>query len=219
MDAHAVHEYWESMTHREKLFFVTSNGNAATFAYDRLLLHLAAARTQMARIGTAIAASKATLPEPTPGSTQEEIRAYVRDGSRRMWPVFAEVHFYFVCWSGCRNMLQILVGQPEFLKAKKVYDCYKKEFEHNVAGRNSFEHFHDRLPGQSEERRVKEVQSGPGDSPHRIYAGFSEGKYIHSNLEWNISQESLEKLEKYVSEILSIVHREIDEQLKRTGIA
>jgi len=212
-------EYWASMPHAEKLFFVASNGNAASFAYQRLQMHREAAHTQMARIREAITASKPTVREPAVGATQQEMRAYVRDGTRRMQPVLAEMHFYFVCWSGCRNMLQILVGQLEFLEAKKVFDGYRKEFEHYVAGRNSFEHFHDRLPGQAEAHRVKEVQPDPRAGSHRIFAGFSAGKYVHSNLEWDISPASLERLDKYVSDVLSVVHRKIDEEFIRKGMA
>ena len=219
MNEQQAREYWASMTHGERLFFVASNGNAASFAYGRLQMHRNAAHAQMVRIREAIAASKSKLPEPGPGATQEEMRAYTREGTRRMRPVFAEVHFYFVCWSGCRNMLQILVGQPEFLEAKKVFDGYRKEFEHYVAGRNSFEHFHDRLPGRPEADRVKEVQPDPRAGPHRIFAGFHAGKYVHSNLEWDISLGSLERLEKYIDDILSVVHKRIDEEFIRKGMA
>lgn len=182
-------------------------------------MHLGAARTQMARIGNAAAISRSiALPEPGPSATYEERRDYVRQGAQRMQPALAEVHFYFVSWAGCRNMLQILVGQPEFLEAKKIFDGYRSEFEHYVAGRNSFEHFHDRLPGQGEEHRVKEIQPSPQDSPHRVFWGFRNGNYIHSNLEWDISPASLERLEKHVSEILAAVHLAIDTELKRRGM-
>lgn len=207
------------MTHEEKLFFVVANGNAASFAYGRLQMHRCAAHAQMARIGQAIAGSKSTVPEPGPGATQHEMRDYVREGTRRMQPVFAEVHLYFVSWAGCRNMLQLLVGQPEFLDAKKVFDSYRKDFEHYVAGRNSFEHFHDRLPGQAETHRVKEIQSDPGAGPRRVFAGFSGGKYVHSNLEWDISPASIERLEGYISETLAVVHAKIDELSAKKGIA
>jgi hypothetical protein len=39
-----------------------------------------------------------------------------------MRPVLYEVHFYFVAWSNCRNMLAILTGQPEMLEAERVFD-------------------------------------------------------------------------------------------------
>lgn len=194
------------MTYSEKIQFFAANGSAASFAYDRLQLHLTAARLQMYRIGQAISASHSARPEPTADATPEQLRAYVRDGQQRMQAVLTEVHFYFVCWSGCRNMLQILVGQPEFIEAKKVFDGYRKEFEHYVAGRNSFEHFHDHLPGQSGEGRVKAVQSESA-GPRRIYAGFSSGKYTHSSLEWDITPNSMESLQKYVDEVLVVVHR------------
>ena len=115
-------------------------------------------------------------------------------------------------------MLKLLVGQPEFLDAKKVFDSYRKEFEHYVAGRNSFEHFHNRLPGQAEAHRVKEIQPDPGAGPHRVFAGFSGGKYVHSNLEWDISPESLERLEGYISETLAVVHAKIDELFVQKGM-
>lgn len=219
MNEQETRDYCWSMTHAEKLFSVVANGNAASFAYDRLQMHRWAAQTQMARIGQAIAASKSTIPEPGPGATQREMLDYMRDGTRQMQPVFAEVHLYFVSWAGCRNMLQILVGQPEFLEAKKVFDSYRKEFEHYVAGRNSFEHFHDRLPGQAEAHRVKEIQPDPRAGARRVFAGFSGGKYVHSNLEWDISPASLERLQQYIREVLSVVHAKIDEEFIRKGNA
>jgi hypothetical protein len=183
-------------------------------------MHRAAAHLQMARIGQAAAASKAAaLPEPGPSATHEERMEFVRHGAEWMEPVFAEVHFYFVSWSGCRNMLQIIVGQPEFLEAKKIFDGYRKDFEHYVAGRNSFEHFHERLPGQSEEHRVKEVQDDPRAGLRRILWGFSGGKYVHSNLEWDITQSSVDRLEKYVGEVLDSVRNTVDLELKRRGMS
>lgn len=203
------------MSYGEKLFFVVKNGNAASFAYDRLHLHRSAAHSQMVRIEQAISASMSMVPEPSAGATLEEMRAYVQQGRLRMHAVLTEVHFYFVSWSGCRNMLQILVGQPELLEAKKVFDRYRKEFEHYVAGRNSFEHYHDRLPGRKDEHRVKEVQSDPTAGPHRIYSGFLGGKYAHSDLEWDISPKSLERLDKYISDVLVVIHAQIDEEFNR----
>lgn len=218
MDIDAARGYWASLTHGEKLFFVVGNGNAASFAYNRLYVHRAAAHRQMARIAEAMAGSKSSVPEPKPGSSQEEMRAYVRDGMLRMKPVLYDVHFYFVAWANCRNMLEILVGQPEFLEAKKVFDAHRRHFEHYVAGRNSFEHFHDRLPGQPDEDRVKEVRNDPNAGPHRIYAGFSQGKYVHSDMSWDISPKSLELLDQSIEEVLAVVHRTIDEEFKRKGM-
>ena len=210
------HEPRSSMTYSEKLQFIATNGAAASFAYDRLQLHLAAANKQMDRIGLAVKASHQAQPELPEEATQEQMQVFVRDARQRMRHVLTEVHFYFVCWSGCRNMLQILIGQPEFLEAKKVFDGYRKEFEHYVAGRNSFEHFHDRLPGQSEEGRVKSVQSESA-GPRRIYAGISSGKYAHSSLEWDITPSSLEHLQRCVKDVRTVIHLLLDEKFPTMG--
>lgn len=219
MDQQEARNHWRSMTHGEKLFIVVANGGAAGFAYDRLQMHRLAAQAQMARIQQAIAASKSNIPAPGQNASQQEMRNYIRNDVLRTQSVLAEVHLYFVSWSGCRNMLQILVGQPEFIEAKKVFDSCRKEFEHYVAGRNSFEHYHDRLPGQPDAHRVKEIQPDPQAGPRRIFFGLSEKKYVHSNLEWDISPASLTRLERYISEILSIVHARIDEEFSRKGFS
>lgn len=155
MDLDAARAHWASMTHRERLFFVVANGNAASFAYDRLEVHREAARAQMSRIESAIQRSRPDGPEPESGASQVESREYVRRGVEHMRPVLYEVHFYFVAWGNCRNMLAILTGLPEMLEAKKVFDRHRKDFDHHVAGRNSFEHYHDRLPGDPKRRGSK----------------------------------------------------------------
>jgi len=219
MNLDVAKAYFASMTHSEKLFFVVANGNATSFAYERLQVHRTAAHTQMARIGDAIARSKPAIAEPKDRASQTEMREYVRDGVSRMRSVLYEVHFYFVAWGNCRNMLEILVGQPEFLEAKKVFDGYRKDFEHYVAGRNSFEHYHDRLPGQKNEGRVREIRPDPKAGAHRVYTGFSNGKYVHSDMEWDISPKSLQLLDRSIEEALTVVHKTIDEEFARKGMS
>lgn len=207
------------MTHREKLFFVVANGNAASFAYERLEVHREAARVQMARIEASIRESSRDRQEPDPGASQVEMRNYVRRGIERMRPVLYEVHFYFVAWGNCRNMLAILTGQPEMLEAKKIFDGHRKHFEHYVAGRNSFEHYHDRLPGRPEESRVKEIRPDPSAGPRRVYAGFEKGMYVHSDMSWDISRGSLQLLEGIIDDVLAEVHRIIDGEFVRKGMS
>lgn len=104
-------------------------------------------------------------------------------------------------------------------KQKGFSTVIERRFEYYVSGRNTFEHFHDRLPGQPEAHRVKEVQPDLRADAHRIFAGFRARKYVHSNLEWDISPMGLERLERYVSEVLSVAHRKIDEEFVRKGMS
>lgn len=219
MDMDTAKAFWATMTHGEKLFFVVANGNAARFAYERLQLHLEAAGVQMLRIEEAIRRSQYGPPEPSSGASKIETRDYIRQGAVRMRPVLSDVHFYFVAWGGCRNMLETLVGQPEMLAAKKVFDGYRKEFEHYVAGRNSFEHYDDRLPGQRDEDRVREIQPDPNAGSHRVYSGFRDGKYVHSDMAWDISRNSLALLERIVEEVVRVVHATVDEGFSRKNMS
>ena len=78
MDMDAAKAFWATMTDGEKLFFVVANGNAASFAYERLQLHLEAARVQISRIEEAIRRSQYVPPEPSSGVSQIEMRDYIR---------------------------------------------------------------------------------------------------------------------------------------------
>lgn len=44
MEMDTVKSFWATITHCVRLFFVVANGNAASFAYERLQLHLESAR-------------------------------------------------------------------------------------------------------------------------------------------------------------------------------
>lgn len=59
LDLDATRPIGARMTHHDKLFFVVANGNAASFAYERLEMHREAVRTQMSRIEVAIQGSRA----------------------------------------------------------------------------------------------------------------------------------------------------------------
>ena len=207
-------QHIESLSYPEKLWYVASNPNAATFAYERLRMHRFAAVKQMARIWEANAVSKSSVVEPKPDSSQEDIAEYFRTSKESNIPLLYETHFYFVAWTDCRNMLKMLVGQPEFLEAKKVFDSYLKDYEHYANGRNSFEHFHDRLPGQRDEGRVREVREDPAAGPRRIFFGFGGGNYKHSDKLWDITPASLRLLEDSIDDVLGVVHNIIDKKIQ-----
>jgi hypothetical protein len=194
----------------ERLWFVASNPNAATFAYERLLVCRAAAEMQMRRLLEASRNTRPSKPEPKPTDNPAHIAAYFAEAKQRLIPLTYEVHFYFVAWANCENMLRVLTGQPEFLEAKKVFDSYRKHFQHFTAARNTFEHYHDRLPGNADESRVREVIQGAGASPSRIYYDFCEGQYKHSDMSWDITSKGLELLCKAVDDTLTVLHDTID---------
>ena len=209
-----TNEYFQNLSPVDRLWHAASNPNAAAFAYDRLAVCRVAAEVQMRRLWEAAAASGSTDAEPKPTAPQPEIRAFFADAKRRMTPLLYEAHYYFVAWANCGNMLRVLTGLPEFLDSKKVFDSYRKHFEHYTAARNSFEHYHDRLPGNAEEKKVREVVQGAGAGPSRIYFGFNGGEYKHSDMSWDITPASLDLLGEAVDNTLTVLHRQIDELFK-----
>lgn len=206
-------EHFRNLSYAEKLWHVAQNANAATFAYERLDVHRESAAIQMTRIWEAVARSRMVAPEPKPGASQDEMRAYVMAAKDRMKPILYEVHFYFVAWTNCGHMLKVITGQPEFLEAKKVFDSFRNTFDHYAEARHSFEHFHDRLPGRRDERKVKELQA-PNAGPRRVYSGFEGTSYKHSDKSWDISPTSLGLLHSAIDDVLTVLHKTVDEQIQ-----
>lgn len=206
-------EFFRNLSYAEKLWHVAKNANAATFAYERLDVHRESAATQMTRIWEAVARSRMAAPEPQPGASQDEMRAYVMAAKDRMKLVLYEVHFYFVAWTNCGHMLKVITGQPEFLEAKKVFDSFRKTFDHYADARHSFEHFHDRLPGRPDENKVKELQAANA-GPRRVYSGFEGTSYKHSDKSWDISPASLALLNEAIDAVLTVLHRTVDEHIE-----
>ena len=73
--------------------------------------------------------------------------------------IFIEIHFYFVSWTDCQNMMKTLSSLAEFEEARKFYHSVRKHFDSYSEARNTFEHFHDRLPGGKNQNKVKEIHN------------------------------------------------------------
>jgi hypothetical protein len=195
----------------DKMFYVVANSNAATFAYQRLHVHHTGAQVQMRRLTHAL---ELTHQEPLPiNSTHEERLIYVAAGLGRATPLLSEIHFYFVAWGGCGRMLRILTRQPEFFEARKVFDGYRDDFDKYRKARDSFEHFHDRLPGERDHERMRETRETPTSPLVTVYWGVEGGRYRHSDLSCDITPASLELLDRIVEGTVGAVHQIIDERL------
>ena len=204
----------EPLSYSEKLFYVASDGNATAFAYERLAVHHAAAAKQMERIWEAAERSKSASAAPGPDASPQKMSAYVTAKRESMIPVLYETHFYFVAWADCRNMLEILVAQPEFMEAKEVFDSNRKLFDHYAEARHSFEHFHNRLTGQRNHLPVQEVREHPMAGARRIFFGFEGGNYKHSDKLWDITPASLELLHRAIDDVLVVLHGTIDGKIR-----
>lgn len=200
-------DYFRGLSYSEKVWHVASNPNAAAFAYDRLKLHRASAVVQMSRIWQAVETARAlSPPEPPLTAPPAELVAYVQSARERMRPVLIEIHFYLVAWTNCRNMMTVLTGDRAFLPAKRVFDSHKAAFDHYANGRNSFEHFHNRL---RDPEGIRERQAGSA-GPRRVYFGLEGHSYKHSDKSWDVSPDSLALLNRVVDEVTAVVHHTAD---------
>lgn len=151
------------MPYSNKLFYVADDDHAASFAYERLHIHRAAATRQVVRIQQALAAQAALgLPEAKLQPVPLDMALQAEVHQRSYAPAFAEMHFYFVCWSCIRHMLEVITAPPHFLNARKTLSSHIRHFDSYDGARNSFEHFEQRLPGGKGEARVREVIQGAG---------------------------------------------------------
>lgn len=67
--------------------------------------------------------------------------------------------------------------------------------------------------------QVGAMQPDPNAGAHRVYSGFREGKYVHSDMAWDISRNSLASLERIVEEVLMVVDATIDEGFLHKGMS
>lgn len=193
-----------------KLVFAVENSSKFRYSYERLLVHQAAAATQMDRLWAASALQQFTGPKPPSITAPQLEQAKFIDASRvGFQALLYETHFYFIAWHGCREMLQALTSASEFREARKVFNTYRQDFDHYARARHSFEHFGDRLPGGREEAKMKAVIQSSGAAT-KTFHGFHDGVYAHSNQEWDITPASLVKLNTAIAEVLAVVHAIVD---------
>ncbi len=197
--------FFQRMSLRDKVWHFSSDPNTAAFAYDRLRRHLSAAEIQMRRINAAIKHVNETKPEEPDLADHEASREYFEIDGRMYESIFIEVHFYFVAWTNCQNMMKTLSSFPEYLEASKHYNSVRKHLDSYTEARNTFEHFHERLPAGKNRDRVKEIQA-PNAGPRRVFGGLGKGSYTFSDRSWDITPASLNLLQSIVEEFLGKVH-------------
>lgn len=204
-------EYFENMSPSEKVWHFSSDKNKARFAYDRLIRHLCAASTQMQRINAAITNANSNKPDKPDLSDPEATREFFEQVKKSYDIIFIEIHFYFVAWANCQNMMKTLTSLPEYRAASVYYNSVRKHFDSYSEARNTFEHFHDRLPSGKYYRKVKEIQE-PNAGPRRVFGGLVKGTYRFSDRSWDITPKSLELLNSLVREFLDIIHTVVDKK-------
>jgi len=106
-----------------------------------------------------------------------------------------DVHFYFIALRNLYRFLDKIVADPVFAHLQPELQALNDTwFNHYAKGREAFEHIDQRLPGEKHEKQLIEVTDG--GSLRKIHYGLSmqRGVFEHSNLTFDISKHTFERL-------------------------
>ena len=201
-------KFFEEMDVSDKVWHFSSDPNTALFAHDTLLRHLSAAKLQVERIQQAQLYAHKEVAANGP-EDPNAVRADFKNAQKLYGAVFIEIHFYFISWVNCQNMMKVLASLPEFSNASHYFNSVRNRFDEYAEARNTFEHLHDRLPAGTKHSRVREVRA-ENAGPRKIFGGLERGAYKFSDRSWDITPASFSELERMVTEFLNQVYVVID---------
>lgn len=231
-------EYWVR-THCEGLptaallqFALSSKPDewiVATSAFGRIEDYLMAARVQMSRIWADLLASDDMFQA-----------AKVRDGGDVVagpnWDAhgqgfelhrlaFIDIHFYFNCWDSVRKMLRLLNKDLKTLKTPSlVFTKHRMELDHYSDARHNLEHFDERLPGKrNASKAVSPPDSLVSGASYLGYGNLIGGEYRFGPDSWDVTPNSLQRLEAVVADLDAGIREETiamlieQQQARRAG--
>jgi hypothetical protein len=100
----------------------------------------------------------------------------------------------------------LLLAKTEQQVLQRSYYAY-----YDSEARNTFEHFHDRLPSGKKYHKVREVQA-QNAGLRRVLGGLENGAYKFSDKNWDITPHSYQLLEKLVNEFLEKIHCSVNDK-------
>lgn len=158
-------------------------GMRTAIAMSRIYAYLSAARRQVRAIK---ALEKRTDPKKASYSST-------------MIEAFIHAHLYFICWAAIGRMVEVIRRCSRLEAPNSFWKSYRPEFKQYTDARDHFEHYEERLPGG---RKSVDLVN-PGD-----YGCLRQGWFSLGGYRWDVSKESLKKLENIVTELDETIHRE-----------
>lgn len=159
-------------------------GKRAAIAMSRLYAYLGAAREQVRVIE--VLGRKAYPKKPSYSST--------------MIQAFIHIHLYFICWAAIGRMIEVIKGCSGLKAPNNVWKKYRVELKQYADARDHFEHYEERLPGGK-----KEISS---------YGNLQHGWFSLGDHRWEVSKESLKKLENIVAKLDANILSDAAERVK-----
>jgi len=184
----------------------------AAFAYSRYWLHKYQSVFQFGRVQSGLherSLSGEWLKEPELGQP-DAIRLWFHFGGFINKKVLAEVHLLFISIDNVKDMMNTILSEDNLVYLKKKLGRFIHSLDHYTHGRNTFEHYDDRIPGGRKHSKVGETKSSPDAGPRRILGGLKGSIYTFGNKEWDLSPQEFQKIINGMNEFEIAIHGHLD---------
>jgi len=180
----------------------------ASFAYGRYWLHKYQAVIEFDRVQQCLH-EKSLYGEwlKEPDITQEDaIRLWFHFGIIINEKLLAEVHLYFISLDNIKDMINVITSEKNLIFIKKDIGDINKILEHYSKGRNTFEHFDDRIPGGKRHKDAKDVVDIESGNTRKILGGLKGDIYKFEDQEWSLSASNFQEIINGLNKFETILH-------------
>ena len=123
----------------------------------------------------------------------DAMRLWHHFGSSINKKILAEIHLFFISVDNTKDMMNVILSEDKLVHLKESLGKYIHSIEHYTHGRNTFEHFDDRIPGGAKHNKVKEIKKS-GAGPRRNMGGLRGNVYTFGDKEWELSPNEFQKI-------------------------
>lgn len=117
-----------------------------------------------------------------------------------------DVHFYFIALRNLYRFLHKVVQDPVFAHLQPELQVLNDTwFKHYAKGREAFEHIDQRLPGEKNEHQLIEITENGASRKVHYSLSMRRGEFQHSDLTFDISKQTFERLRAEVDAFLAKV--------------
>lgn len=183
----------------------------ASFGYSRYWLHKHQAVIQFDRVQLALherSLAGEWLQEPN----AEEARLWFHFGKVINQKILAEVHMFFIALDNVKDMMNVILSNDTLKHLKKNVGAFINDLEHYTHGRNTFEHYDDRIPGGAKHLKVEQVKSDENCGARRILGGLRGSTYLFGDKEWELTPEKFQEAINGMNGFEKTLHQYLDEQ-------
>lgn len=170
--------------------------NRALFAYSRYWLHKYQAVLQFDRMQSALHEKSLCgewLKEPDIKQS-DAIRLWFHFGGLINKKALSEIHLFFIAVDNLKDMMNTILSEKKLVPLKKTIGKFIYSLEHYIHGRNTFEHYDDRIPGRTKHEKVAEVKASASAAPRRILGGLKGSTYTFGDKKWDLTSKDFQKI-------------------------